>query len=109
MRNTTDCDILLVNAQESFNKLGRCFDDAIDDNKTKMSVVGSIFGFGASLTKLAFNTAGCAVKNTPKAVVTLASIKRGVIMDIESGVKQYQKEQREEALNAKIQQLALKR
>ena len=105
----SDCDVLFNNAEDSLVKLGKCFDNAFDERKTKMNVVGSIFGFGASLTKLAFNVTGCAIKNAPKAVVAVAALKREVIGEIESGVKQYQKEQQEEALNEKIKQLTLKR
>ncbi|MDQ7060904.1 MAG: hypothetical protein Q9M43_07085 [Sulfurimonas sp.] len=44
-----------------------------------MNVVGSIFTFGFSLTKLTFNVAGCAIKNAPKAVVAVAALKREMI------------------------------
>jgi len=70
-------------------------------------VVGSILGFVFSLTKLTFNVAGCAVKNTPRAIVAVAALKREIVTDMENGWNEYQKELKMEALEAKIEQLAL--
>ena len=61
-KKKSDCDILIDGAEDSLQKLENCFESAFDDNKTKMNVVGSVFGFGASLTKLALNATGCAIK-----------------------------------------------
>lgn len=90
----------------SFND---CFEVAEDDRKTKMNIIGSIFSFGFSLTKLTLTVAGCAIKHTPKAIVTVAAVKREIVTEIESGWNEYKKEQQEEALNEKIKQLTLKR
>jgi hypothetical protein len=40
--SNSDCDILLGNAENMFNDLGKCLDTAFDKNKTKMNVVGSL-------------------------------------------------------------------
>lgn len=104
----SDCDILIDGAEDSLKKLGNCFEDAFDDRKTKMNVAGSVFGFGASLTKLAFNATGCAIKNAPKAVVAVAAAKRELVNVIEEGVRETQKQAKEDALNEKIHQLRLK-
>ena len=103
-----DCDFLIGKLEHTLDELENCFDAVADEKRTKMNVVGSIFSFGASLTKLTFNVAGCAIKNTPKAIVTVAAVKREIVADLESEYKQFQKELKEEALNEKIRQLQLK-
>ncbi len=103
-----DCDKLFNGAEDSVRKLGSCFDTLADERKTKMHVVGSIFGFGASLTKLAFTATGCAIKNAPKAVVAVAAVKRDIINSIEEEIRESDKRQREDALEERIRQLSLK-
>ncbi|MEA1892183.1 MAG: hypothetical protein U9N33_05660 [Campylobacterota bacterium] len=107
-KEQSDCDILIDGAEDSLKKLENCFDDAFDDKKTKMNVVGSIFGLGVSLTKLAFNATGCAIKNAPKAVVAVAAVKREIVQEIENEYNEHKKEQQKEALDEKIRQLGLK-
>ncbi len=104
----SDCDVLLTGVENVFDSLGNCLDSAIDERKSKMSVVKNIFKFGGSLTKLAFNTTTCAVKNVPKAVVAVAAVKREVVTAIEEEYYDYQRELKEEALNEKIKKLRLK-
>ena len=109
MTPKNDCEILLGNAENMLNDLGKCLDTAFDKNKTKMNVVGSIFSLGKSLTKLTFNAGYCAVKNAPKAVVAVASAKRELVNALEDEYNQYQKQLKEDALNEKIKQLQLKK
>ncbi len=104
-----DCDILLDNAENAMNDLGRCFGSLLDEKQTKMDVVGTIFGFGKSLTKLTLNVGICAIKNTPKAVVAVASAKREFVNTLEIEYNNYQKQLKEEALDDKIKQLKLKK
>ena len=105
---SSDCDILLGNAENMFNDLGKCLDTTLDKNKTKMNVVGSIFTLWKSLTKLTFNAGYCAVKNTPKAVVAIAAVKREIINSATDEYNEYQKQIKKDALDAKILQLKLK-
>ncbi|EDZ63694.1 hypothetical protein CBGD1_1314 [Sulfurimonas gotlandica GD1] len=100
--------MLLNNAEGVINNLGNCIDSVFDKKKTKMNVIGSILGVGTSLTKLAFNATGCAIKNTPKAVVTVAAIKRKIVNTAAEGYNEYQKQQKKDALDAKILQLKFK-
>jgi len=117
MRNLTlieedqasDCDFLIEKAENTLNSFENCFETMVDEKKTKMNVIGSIFSFGFSLTKLTFNVAGCAIKNTPKAVVAVAALKREIVADLEEEYNEYQKEQKEDALHEKIRQLRLKK
>jgi len=104
----SDCDFLVDKLEHTLDDFGECFETLFDEKKTKMNVVGSIFSFGFSLTKLTLNVAGCAVKNTPKAIVTVAAVKRELVTELEDGWNEYQKELKEEALNEKIKQLQLK-
>lgn len=104
-----DCDFMIDEFEKTVDNLGDCFETAFDEKKTKINVVGSIFKFGFSLTKLTFNAAGCAIKNTPKAVVAVASVKRELITAIEDEIRENEKQQKEEALDEKIKQLKLKR
>lgn len=50
-----DCDFLMNKVENTFEDLGDCFETITDERKSKMNVVGSIFNFGFSLTKLTFN------------------------------------------------------
>lgn len=104
----SDCDTLLENAEGVVNSLGHCIDSVLDEKKTKMNVVGTVFGVGTSLTKLAFNLTGCAIKNPPKAIVAVAAVKRELISSATQEYSEYQKQQKKEALEAKILQLKLK-
>jgi len=105
---SNDCDLLIGKLEDTLGDLENCFDVVADEKRTKMNVIGSIFSFGASLTKLTLNVAGCAIKNTPKAIIAVAAVKREIVADLESEYSQYQKELKEEALNDKIRQLQLK-
>ena len=104
----SDCDFLVDEVEHTFAHLGNCFDTMVDEKKTKMNVVGSIFSFGFSLTKLTLNVTGCAIKNAPKVVVAVADIKREIIETGTQEWNQYQKELKEDALNEKIKQLKYK-
>ncbi|MDF1884129.1 hypothetical protein JHD49_09275 [Sulfurimonas sp. SAG-AH-194-C21] len=108
-KQKSDCDVILANTENVFKDLGNCFDTALDERKTKMNVVGSIFGVLGSLTKLTFNVTSCAIKNAPKAVVAVAAAKRELVGVIEEEYMDYKKQQKEDALNEKIKQLSQKR
>lgn len=105
----SDCDILIGKAENTIYSLENCFNTIIDEKKTKLNVVGSIFSFAFSLSKLTFNVAGCAIKNTPKAIVAVAAVKREILTDIENEWSDYQKELQKEALEIKIERLALEK
>ncbi len=107
-KRKTDCEVLSDGVGDVFSTLGDCFDTAFDEKKTKTNVVGSIFGFGKALTKLSFNAGVCAIKNTPKAVATVAAAKRDVVEFIEDEVNTYQKQAKIDALDEKIKNLKLK-
>lgn len=104
----SDCNIILDSAERVINNLGSCIDSVFDEKKTKMNVVGGILGIGSSLTKLVFNVTGCAIKNAPKAIVAVAAVKREVINAATEGYNEYQKQEKKDALDAKILQLKLK-
>jgi hypothetical protein len=104
----SDCDVLIGKAEHTLNNLENCIDTVFDNKKTKLNVIGSIFRFTFSLTKLTFSATTCAIKNTPKVVVAVAAVKREIVADLENNWNQYQKEQQEEALNEKIKQLTFK-
>ena len=107
-KQKSDCDRLLHNAEDSLQKFENCFETAFDERKTKANVVGSIFRFGVSLTKLALNTTGCAIKNAPKAVVAVAAIKRDIVHAIEDEIQENQKQLKVDALEQKIKKLKYK-
>ena len=104
----SDCDVLFDGVENVFNDLGSCVEDTFDERKSKMSVVGGLFKLGKSLTKLTFDTGVCVVKNTPKAVVAVAAVKREIVSAVEEEVHEYSKQQKEDALNERIRQLKLK-
>jgi len=104
----SDCDVIIDDLENTFGNLGNCLESIVDEKQTKMSFVKNLFKFGGSLTKLALNTTSCAIKNTPKVVVAVASAKREVVHAIEDEWTQYQRQQKEEVLEEKIKQLKLK-
>ena len=106
MKNQSDCDLLLSGVEQVFGDIGKCFDTAFDERKTKMQVVGSLFGASKSLLKFGWNAGSCAVKHTPKAIVTVANAKRELTDTLASEYQKFQKEQREEALEEKIKRIA---
>ena len=107
-RKKSDCDVLIDNAESMFDDLGNCFDTVFDDKKTKMNVVGSMFGLTKSIGKLALNATGCAIKNAPKAVVAVAAVKRELVTAIEEEIHEQNKQAQKDALEEKIKQLGLK-
>ncbi len=107
-RKKSDCDVLMDNAESIFDDLGNCFDTAFDDRKTKMNVVSSMFGLTKSIGKLALNATGCAIKNTPKAVVAVASVKREIVTAIEEEIHEHKKQVQINTLAEKIKYLGLK-
>ena len=112
----SDCDFLIGKLEHTMDDLENCFEAVSDEKRTKMNVVGSIFRFGVSLTKLTLNATGCAIKNTPKALVKVAVVKKELANGIDTLVNesveifndemnQFQKD----ALDYKIKQLAKKK
>lgn len=104
-KSESDCDILLKDVENVFGSIGKCFDSALDDRKSKMQVAGSVFGILGATTKFLFHGTTCVVKNTPKAIATVANAKRELTDTIANEYQQYQKEIKEDALNEKIKQL----
>ncbi len=104
-KKRNDCDIIKNDFEDVFGSLGECFDTAFDKKKSKMQVVGSLFGFGKSVVKLGWHGGTCAVKHTPKAIATVADAKRKVTDGITEEYTKYQKELKEDALNEKIRRL----
>ena len=112
----SDCDFLIGKLENTLDNLVNCFDALEDEKKTKMNVVGSIFSFGVSLTKLTLNATGCAIKNTPKAIVKVAVVKKEVANGIDTLVNEsveiFNNEMnwfQKDALDYKIEQLAKKK
>ena len=103
-----DCDVLLNNSKDLFHSLNYSFETVLDKKKSKMNVLGSIFSLGKNLTKLTFNTGVCIAKNTPKAIVVVASVKRDIVTVFQEEIYEQQKQAKEEALNEKIKQLILR-
>ena len=104
-KSESDCDILLNDVENVCGSIGKCFDNALDDRKSKMQVAGSVFGILGATTKFLFHGTTCVVKNTPKALATVANAKRELTDTIANEYQEYQKELKEDALNEKIKQL----
>ena len=108
-KKESDCDVLLNDVENVFGSIGDCIDNAFDDKKSKMQVVGSIFGILGVTTKFLVHGTTCAVKNTPKVIATVASAKRELTDTITNEYQQYQQELKEDALDEKIKQLKCKK
>ena len=104
----SDCEILKDDFGDLIGSIGECLETAADKNTTKLDVAGTIFGMGKNLLKLGFDGTVCAVKNTPKAIATVADAKRKLI---DAGTEEYykaKKKQEEQALEEKIRRLKRK-
>jgi len=104
----SDCDILMNDAESVFKDIGGFFETAFDERKSKWNLVGDLFRFGKSTTKLAWHGGSCVVKNTPKAIATVANAKRQLTDTITDEYAKYQKELKEKELQEKIRQLKMK-
>ena len=101
----SDCEIIKEDAEDLWESLVECSKTVADKNTTKLDVTGSFFGIGKNLLKLGFNGTVCAVKNTPKAIATVADAKRKLI---DAGTEEYykvKKERDEKALEKKISEM----
>ncbi|MCD6653567.1 MAG: hypothetical protein LT067_02195 [Sulfurovum sp.] len=101
----SDCEVILKDVENIFGSIGNCFDTALDDKKSKMQVVGGIFGIGKSLLKFGWDAASCVVKHTPKAIATVANAKRELTDTIQEEYRNHQRQIQEDALDEKIRQL----
>ncbi len=104
-KKRNDCDIILNDFENVFGSIGNCIDSAFDEKKSKMQVVGSLFGFGKSVAKLGWHGTTCVVKNTPKAVVTAAKYKREFVDSVTEEIGNIQKQMKEDELDEKIKRL----
>lgn len=104
-QTTTDCDLLLNDVENVFGSIGQCLDAAFDEKKSKIDVTKGIFGIGKNLLKFGFTGTTCIVKNTPKAIATVASAKRELTDTITDEYTRYQREQKEQSLLKKIEKL----
>jgi len=98
----SDCDILIGKTKNTLDSLENCFDTIVDDKKSKLNVVSSMFKFGTSLTKLTLSAAGCAVKNTPKAVVAYSSKKKQIVNAAETLIDDINKEFKKNLIMLKV-------
>ena len=105
MKKKSDCDVIKGDVENVFGSIGNCFDAALDEKKSKLQVFGSFYGIGASLLKLGFDGTVCTVKHTPKALATVANVKRELTDNITDEYQKFQKEIKEDALNEKIKKL----
>jgi hypothetical protein len=105
-KEKSDCDVILEDVENVFGSLGDCLDAVIDERKSKMDVAKGVWGIGKNLLKFGFNGTRCAVKYTPKAIVTVANAKRELTDTIAGEYQKYQKEQREQALEERIKRIA---
>lgn len=105
IKRQSDCDVILDDFDDLFGSIGNCLDAAFDEKKSKMQVIGGIFGLLKPASKLLWDGTSCAVKNTPKAIATVASIKREITDTVTEEYYKYKKELKEQELAEKIAQL----
>ena len=106
-RRQSDCDIIMSDFENLFGSIGNCFDTVFDKKKSKMQVAGSLFGIGKSIVKTGWDTGSCAVKHTPKAIVTVAKYKREFVDSVTGEINKIQKQMKEDELEEKIKRLAV--
>lgn len=93
------CDIL-----GSFEELGSSIEKTAN-SRSKMDVVKGLFGITKSLTKTTLNVAGCAIKNTPKAIKAVKDTKEAIVSEIDELYQEEKKRKAEEEFNTKFLQI----
>lgn len=104
----SDLEIIGNGFENVMVRLNECFETSVDDKKSKMNVVGSVFKLGKSIAGLSWHLGRSAIKHTPRALATVAAAKREVITVIEEEVHEHKKRIQQEALDAKIRALKIK-
>ena len=104
-RKQNDCDVIMNDFENLFGSIGNCINTAFDKKKSKMQAIGSIFGLLKPTSKLLWDGTSCAVKNTPKAVVTAAKYKREFVDSVTEEIGKVQKQMKEDELDEKIKRL----
>jgi hypothetical protein len=89
--------------------MGECLETVTSKNTSKIDVAESFFGIGKSLLKFGFDGTVCAIKNTPKAIATVATVKREVTDTLTLGYEKHQKRQQKKALEEKIRMIKIKK
>jgi len=107
MKRKSDCDIIMDDFGHLGNSLEKCFDTLADERKGKLKKVGSVMSVLGATGRLLWDGGSCAVKNTPKALATVASVKREVTETIVNEYQQYQKEVKQQELEERIRQLKI--
>lgn len=104
-----DADNLIDDMNNVFSKIGVSLDTIFDDKKNKHQIVNSLFDVAGTIMRFLFTGTVYAVKNTPKAIISVVSIKRELTNSMVNEYQQYQKRIKEDTLNHKIKQLKLKK
>jgi hypothetical protein len=90
------CDIL-----GSLEELGSSIEKTAN-SRSKMDVVKGLFGITKSLTKTTLTVAGCAIKNTPKAIKAVKDTKDAIVSEIDELYQEEKKRKAEEEFNTKF-------
>ncbi|MDT8451556.1 MAG: hypothetical protein RQ936_02280 [Gammaproteobacteria bacterium] len=106
--NRNDWSEVTNGVEDVIGDLESCIDDAINYKETKTGVIKSVLNLSGSLTRLAFRTTSAVVSNAPKAIVAAADLKREFVDGVENGMREFQKQQKEDALDKRIKQIKLK-
>jgi hypothetical protein len=102
----SDFDIISNDFENLFGSFEKCLEAAVDSRKSKMDVTVGLFSIVRETLKLGIHGTTCIVRNVPKAVTTIASVKREVIEGITDEYQQHQKQVKLDALDEKMAQLS---
>jgi len=108
-QNSTNsgCEVIGDDVVNVFSDIGECFETVFDENKKNSGLFGNLFSLGKSATKLTWDLGSCAVKNTPKAIATIAEVKREISDIIVETHNEIQNERLEDEFNEQIKRLEL--
>ena len=101
----SDCEILRDDFEGVFESLETCVETLVDERRGKGAVVGSLFGILGSTSKLLWHGTGCAIRHTPRALATVASVKREIVETVTEELRQIEKERREREIRERILEL----
>jgi len=109
MNENKSCNLVLNDLENVLIGVGECFDTLIDERQGKMEVIGSLFKLGKKVGKLGLDVGACAIRNTPKAVVTVAKVKREITETLTEEYYKIQKEIETKELEESIRKIKQKR
>jgi hypothetical protein len=101
----SDCEVIREDFEDVFESLEACVETLVDERRNKRAVIGGFFGILGSTSKLLWHGTGCAIRHTPKAIATVAAVKRELVETVTEELRTLEKERQELEIRERIMEL----